>query len=97
MFTTSNYVHLKRHHENGQLGYIWTCLIGCHCVDVISFVSPYCIESLKDADHIYVLDRFYLGLLAECVEKYCDWFLNNHFIVFEYLPGIGIHYAYVYN
>ena len=54
----------------------------------VSFVSPYWIESLKDADHIYVLDRFFLGLLAECDEKYCDWFLDNHFIAFEYLPGI---------
>ena len=53
----------------------------------VSFVSPYWIESLKDADHIYVLDRFFLGLLAECGEKYCDWFLENDFIAFEYLPG----------
>ena len=54
----------------------------------VSFVSPYWIESLKDADHIYVLDRFFLGLLAECGEKYCNWFLDNDFIAFEYLPGI---------
>ena len=54
----------------------------------VSFVSPYWIESLKDADHIYVLDRFFLGLLAECGEKYCDWFLGNDFIAFKYLPGI---------
>lgn len=61
----------------------------------LSFVSPYWIESLTGADHIYVLDRFYLGLLAECGETYCDWFFENDFLAFKHLPGIFIKYALV--
>ena len=51
----------------------------------VSFVSPYWISSV-DADD-YVLDKFYLGLLAHCSEQYCEWFVENDFFVLKHLPG----------
>ena len=51
----------------------------------VSYVSPYWIVHIEGAD--YVLDKFYLGLLAQCGEKYCEWFVEDDFFILRNLPG----------
>ena len=54
----------------------------------VSFVSPYWVESIKGAD--YVIDKFYMGLLAHCDERYCEWFVENDFLILKHLNGTNI-------